>query len=254
MAWLGRVRSATGAWLAEGLDVLLPPHCAFCDGDLTGAGGGMRRGPAACARCAAALTRDGERCRLCGAPASAAGCTSCRGRGRAWNGIAVLGSYGDDDLRTAVLRAKRPAGARVAAALAALLVQRHRETLAAWAPDVVVHVPMHWLRRAARGANAADEIARGVASGLGLPRRRFLARTRPTAMQNTVPAAERRDNVRGAFRVRGRIAGLRVLLVDDVMTTGSTLEACGEAAVSAGAAAVYAAAIARADAGSAADA
>lgn len=164
----------------------------------------------------------------------------------------VLGSYADD-LRTAVLRAKRPAGDRVAAALAALLVERHRHTLSAWNLDVVVPVPMHWLRRVTRGSSAADEIARGVAAALGRPSRRHLRRVRATPMQNTLPFAERRGNVRGAFRARGRLVGLRVLLVDDVTTTGSTLEACGEAAVRAGAAAVYAAAVARADGGGDAD-
>jgi predicted amidophosphoribosyltransferase len=165
----------------------------------------------------------------------------------------VLGPYADE-LRTAVLRAKRPAGDRVAAALAALLVARHRDALVAWGADVVVPVPMHWARRALRGTSAADELARGVAAALGRPCRRLLKRSRATTMQNRLPTGERRGNVRGAFRPRGALAGLRILLVDDVTTTGSTLEACSEAAISAGVAAVYAAAVARADADASGDA
>lgn len=164
----------------------------------------------------------------------------------------MLGPYADE-LRTAVLRAKRPAGERVAAALAALLVARHRAALSAWRIDVVVPVPMHWARRALRGTSAADELARGVAAALGRPCRRLLRRARATTMQNRLPTTDRRGNVRGAFRTRGPLGGRRILLVDDVTTTGSTLEACGETAISAGAVAVYAAAVARADAEGAID-
>lgn len=253
MGWFGSLRVLAAGLVAEGLDALLPPRCAVCGHELAGRAGDRPGGAPVCPACAATFGRDGARCLSCGAPGALVDCTACRGRRQGWDGIVVLGAYADE-LRDAVLRAKRPTGERVAAALAALLVHRRRDVLDAWSPDVVVPVPMHWLRRAVRGTSAADEIARGVAAGLGLPCRRLLRRTRATPMQNTLPAGERRGNVRGAFRVRGRLAGRRVLLVDDVTTTGATLAACGEAAVSAGAAAVYAAAVARADRGESPDA
>ena len=158
----------------------------------------------------------------------------------------MLSGYADD-VRDAVLAAKRPGGELVAAGLATLLVERHRSRLADWRIDGVVPVPMHWTRRLARGASSADTLARGVAAAMGVPFRPLLVRTRSTRMQNELPAGGRRANVRDAFRAAKGSAGRRFLLVDDVTTTGGTLSACRAALAAAGAEAVYAAAVARAD-------
>jgi ComF family protein len=159
----------------------------------------------------------------------------------------VLGGYGGL-LRDAVLRAKHPRGDDVAAALATLLHRHHAATIAAWAPDVVVPVPMHWWRRVVRGTSAAEVIAGRLGKLSGLPVRWSLRRNRATVMQNRLPFGERRANVRDAFGGRRRgVAGMRVLLVDDVVTTGGTLSACRRVLSTAGAAAVHVAVIARAD-------
>jgi ComF family protein len=158
----------------------------------------------------------------------------------------VLGGYGDD-LRAAVLRAKRPGGEPVSAALGRLLARRHAATLDGWRCDAVVPVPMHWSRRAARGTSAAEEIARQLAADLGRPCLPLLRRTRATRMQNELPFEDRRANVRGAFRARRSAAGRRLLVVDDVVTTGGSLAECRRALVAAGAAAVLCAAAARAE-------
>jgi len=242
MAWLTRV----GRWLAPAVDLLAPPRCAFCRADAPGDHG---TGAVVCAACSRALASDVPRCPACGEPAvGAAACPRCQGRCRDWDGLAVLGPYADE-VRDAVLRAKRPAGAVQAAALATLLVRKHRPTLEAWRIDVVVPVPLHWLRRLARGTSAAEELARGVAAGLGLPCRALLRRRRATPMQNELPFAARRGNVRDAFGAAPNAAGRRVLLVDDVTTSGATLASCRRALVERGAAAVYAAVVARADRG-----
>ncbi|MCE9630622.1 MAG: double zinc ribbon domain-containing protein [Planctomycetia bacterium] len=226
------------------LDLLCPPRCVFCHDDVET----PARGEAvACDTCVARLSRDVPRCTACGEPLPASGgCLRCRGRRPVWDGLAVLAPYADD-VRDAVLRAKRPAGEGVAAGLASLLVRKHRAVFDGWRIDTVVPVPMHWLRRVSRGTSAAHEIARGVAAGLGLPCRRAVRRTRNTRMQNELPFEDRHANLHGAFRPAARLAGSRVLLVDDVTTTGSTLAGCREVLVEAGATAVYAAVVARAD-------
>lgn len=228
------------------LDLLCPPRCVFCGAERAGV---APRGPVTCDACANALSRNSPRCAACGEPAADAGeCVRCRGSRGRWDGIVVLAPY-SDETRPLVLRAKRPGGEAVATGLADLLVGKHRATLEGWRIDVVVPVPMHWLRRVTRGTSAADEIARGVAAALGLPFRRMLRRIRRTPMQNELPFEDRRTNVAGAFRAVGPVAGRRILLVDDVTTTGSTLAACRRVLVEAAAAAVYAAVTARADRG-----
>ena len=232
------------------LDLLCPPRCVFCHADVATP---ARRGAVACDACVARLSRDVPRCSACGEPLPGTGiCLRCRLRRVAWDGLAVLAPYADD-IRDVVLRAKRPAGEGVAAGLASLLVRKHRERFDGWNIDTVVPVPMHWLRRASRGTSAAHEIARGVAAGLGLPCRRSVRRTRRTRMQTELPFEERHANLQGAFRAAGRLEGSRVLLVDDVTTTGSTLAGCREVLVEAGATAVYAAVVARADRAAAID-
>jgi len=96
--------------------------------------------------------------------------------------------------------------------------------------EVVVPVPLHWRRWWARGYNQSEAVARELAKSLGVAfAPRALKRVRHTPRQVQSTASARAENVKGAFRarVRASLAGRSVLLVDDVMTTGST---AGEAA------------------------
>ncbi|MGB8852136.1 MAG: phosphoribosyltransferase family protein [Pirellulales bacterium] len=234
-------------WAAQAFDLLWPPRCVFCGAEPPHAAGEeQRRRAEVCETCGRTLASGGGRCGRCGQPGDDDPCGRCGSRLGDCAGIVVLGSYADA-IRDAVLRAKRPTGDLLAAGLAALLVERHGDRLRNWHPDLVVPVPMHWTRRLARGTSAADELARGVAAGLGLPLRRAIRRSRRTVMQNSLPRGNRRGNVAGAFRAGRGVAGRRVLVVDDVTTTGATLAACSAALLSAGATTVYAAVVACAD-------
>ncbi len=244
MAWQAVLRRGIGGVLGRGVDLICPPRCVVCRAESS-----LQAEPVlVCAPCRRLLSADGPRCRLCGSLAVEDGnCRTCRGQWRSWDGIVVLGSY-SDELRSAVLAAKRPAGALVVAGLAALLLERHRQIVTEWNPELVVPVPLHWTRRFARGSSAAEGLAERLAAGLGLPCRSLIRRVRPTRMQNELHPADRRANVKGVFRSVSA-AGRRVLLVDDVTTTGATLAECQAALVAAGASAVFAAVVARADRG-----
>ena len=102
--------------------------------------------------------------------------------------------------------------------------------------DALIPVPLARERERERGFNQATLLARRIGRRLGAPTRPgWLVRTRSTRPQSDLSAAERRANVRGAFRATDRVAGRHLLLIDDILTTGATLEACARALREAGA-------------------
>jgi ComF family protein len=177
-------------------------------------------------------------CAVCGDPlaswreAAGAGgqCPRCRTIRSAISMGRAIGEY-DGPLRE-ILHALKYGGRRsIAPALSAMMRMQGKAVLTA--ADVVVPVPLHWRRRWRRGFNQAADLARG----LGVPVVHALERCRNTPSQTDLPADRRRANVQRAFRVRrgARLDGACVVLVDDVSTTGATLEACAAVVWKAGA-------------------
>lgn len=113
--------------------------------------------------------------------------------------------------------------------------------------DVVVPVPLHWRRRWTRGFNQSEVLARYVARRRGIQLVCALTRRRATDSQASLSNPRRRLNVSGAFLAKKSVAGQRVLLVDDVMTTGATASACALALKRAGAKQVTLLTLARVD-------
>ena len=115
--------------------------------------------------------------------------------------------------------------------------------------DAIVPMPLHWRRRWQRGFNQSELLAREIARRWAVPVRALVRRKKATAPQAGLTSAQRRKNVEGAFHVRKgtRLKGMRLLLIDDVLTTGATANACARALKRAGAAQVTFLALARRD-------
>lgn len=219
--------------LASGtLELVYPAACIGCGGELEAAAEPGRcdmicrvcverlallSGPT-CLRCSATVPVNSDRER----------CHRCRGEKLWFDETAALGEYGGL-LREWVLEMKHHRGDRLALAVAELIWERCGDRLLAARPDVVVPVAIHWRRRCSRGTNSAAIMAERLARRLGVPLAAgLLRRERNTPPQFTLPPSERRANVRGAFSVNAgyHLSRARVLVVDDILTTGAT---CSEA-------------------------
>jgi predicted amidophosphoribosyltransferase len=143
--------------------------------------------------------------------------------------VFVLGPY-RKALREAVVACKRMGFLPLAANLGELLGLRIRDSFDAKSIGAVTYIPAHWTRRLRRGGIPTREICHRVASVIGVPVLPLLAMTRRTAKQGMLSDKERRRNVRGAFKVKKGYAlrQRRILIVDDVWTTGSTLREAAE--------------------------
>lgn len=150
-------------------------------------------------------------------------------------------------LKKSLLHLKYRGRSRLAAALGRMAFEKCVASGPLDAGAAVVPVPLHWRRRRARGYNQAELVAKAVAREAQRPLSRVLKKVRHRPPQAGLSAGGRRRNAAGAYRVRlpQDLTGKRLLLVDDVFTTGATAEACARALLQAGAEAVDVLTVAR---------
>ncbi len=259
----GGVRRAIVRASSAALDVLFPPQCAFCHADLPERRPSATSGPGTqgnsqiasiCATCRPQLARPRPTsCAKCGAalaPAAAVmpDCPRCRDRKFGFQSVIYLGTY-ERELQEAVLRTKHARQEVLVDALTDLLWEERGGEICAFAPEAIAPVPMHWRRRWWRGMNSAERVGQRLGRYLRVPSLPLLKRTRATVSQGGLDRQERFSNLRKAFAMRSawKCDGARVLLVDDIMTTGATCGECTKVLLADTAAAVMVAVIARAE-------
>ncbi len=244
--------NVTRGLLRSALYFLLPAPCLACGEAVRE----PRRSLGLCAPCRDRLARwPRDACDSCGRPLEGAHlpagyrCGACRRRPPPYRRLLSAWSYQpplDAVLTGLKFRRLEYLGAQLGRAVVDLLKPEVADC------DLVVPVPLHWRRFLRRGYNQATAIARPVALELGQPMAGVLRRRRATPAQSRLSRTERRRNLRGAFTVCGNrvlrrvsCVGRHVLLVDDVVTTGKTLQAAAVCLRRAGASSVTALTVAR---------
>ena len=211
------------------LDLILPPACAGCG----------RAGALMCRGCLAAFPRASRPADRFVAPDPAVVVGDALA-------LATAAFAYDGPLRRALAALKYGGASRVAPTLAGAAVPALGPLIAVTGAAVLVPVPVHPERRRVRGYNQAALIARELAAATGLHVDELLERVRPTTKQHGLDRASRLANLRGAFAVSRAMSGSPVvILVDDIITTTATLEACASVLRDGGAREVYGFAVAR---------
>ena len=225
-------------WFWTGIDWIYPPYCGGC----------QNQGARWCLECQSKTTLASASpvCPLCGVPQSVGvECLNCRTAAPRYNALRAWAVY-KGPVRQAIHRLKYKRNLGLGEVFGRRLMDCLLELQ--WHIDMVIPVPLGIARFAQRGYNQASLLARPVAWGLRLDYLpQALQRVRETRSQVELSAKERKRNVSGAFRAeRKHVEGHKILVIDDVATSGATIDACATALLEAGASQVFGLTLARA--------
>ena len=233
--------------LREIAAIALPDYCQICETFIP-----PRIGGGICQGCFSSIRRIEHACQRCGAPIpSVVGpvddCLHCR-HGR-WPARRVnsFGVY-EGTLGKAVVLMKQPGSEPLSHSLGKEMGRWLDRISGQGAFDLVVPTPKHWVQRIARAHNSSELLAEQIGLALQTPvGRHVLARIRSTAKQGTLMRHERADNVKGAFKIayNTKLQGKRILLIDDILTSGATAAEMVSVLLAAGAKHIEVACLAR---------
>lgn len=241
---VGRISRSAGQSLS---DLIFPPRCLLC-------GDAPRDSEPFCRACGDLLRREREAtsCPKCAASVARyevrdGRCSDCRGRLPKVSQLVRVGPYGKL-LGYMLRRYKYNDRGQFGPILGNWLAERLGNAEWIGRVEAVTSVPSHWTRRLRKPAHPADELAAVVARRLDLPFLRLLRRVRSGPHQVGLTYNQRLSNVLGLFRMRAgvQLNGATILIIDDVRTTGATLNECGKVLRRAGAKEVYGGVVVRA--------
>lgn len=227
------------------LDFVYPPHCGVCGRELSGEEGII------CDACWRGLKNICPPfCQKCGLPLSLPNslCSACEERDRHFSFARSYGLF-DEIFQTIIHLFKYRRKLSLAGPLSELMAETMGTDPRFSTMEVLIPVPLHPAKRRSRGYNQSELLARGLSRSIGLPLLgKALVRTVNTPTQSRLSLIERVANVGEAFRAKtpGCLRDRRIILVDDVLTTGSTVDACARALLEAGGAEVSVVTVARA--------
>ena len=218
------------------LNILYPRHCPVCHGIL------KDQESLVCPECENGINRVGSHyCLKCGKPVKAQEeyCAACRGHKRAFDRNRSVFLY-DGKLRQSLVRYKYYGAREYGDFYAESVCRFIGDEIRRWDPDVLIPIPLTAAKQRMRGFNQAGYMAERIGTKLEIPvSHDLLKKIHETRSQKKLNAAQRKQNLRNAFCVKEDLHGYTVLVIDDVYTTGSTMEAAALCLKAAGAEKVY---------------